>query len=159
MRTWVKATLGGVALVAVAVVALAATGAYFVFRHMEKRAGSEADAVQTIDAIKARFGSRPALVEIVDPQRADIRINRPVEPTATPVDTIHIINWKSDTGELIRTEIPLWLMRFSTLNIASQLGIAPAKFRLTVSDVERYGPGIVVDYGSRGTSRVLMWVD
>jgi len=159
MRTWVKATLGGVALIAVAVVALAATGAYFVLRHMEKRAGSEAEAVQTIDAAKARFGSRPPLVEIIDPQKADIRINRLVEASAPRVDTIHIINWKSDSGELVRTEVPLWLMRFSTVNIASQLGIAPAKFRLTVSDIERYGPGIVVDYGAQGAFRVLVWVD
>ena len=159
MRTWVKATLGGLTLIAVAVVALAATGAYFVVRHMEKRAGSEAEAVQAIDAVKARFGSRPPLVEIIDPQRADIRINRSVEATAPRVDTIHVINWKSDTGELIRTDVPLWLMRFSTMNIASQLGIAPAKFRLTVSDVERYGPGIVVDYGSQEAFRVLVWVD
>lgn len=159
MRTWVKATLGGVALIAVALVALAATGAYFVLRHMEKRAGSETEAVQAIDAVKARFGSRAPLVEIIDPQRADVRINRPVEASAPRVDTIHVINWKSDTGELIRTDVPLWLMRFSTLNIASQLGIAPEKFRLTVGDVERYGPGIVVDYGSQGTFRMLVWVD
>ena len=159
MRTWVKATLGGVVLLAVALVALGATGAYFVWRHMEKRAGSEAEAVQMIDSVKTRFGSRAPLIEIIDPQRADIRINRPVEASATRVDTIHIINWKTDTGELIRTDFPLWLMRFSTLNIASQLGIAPAKFRLTVSDVERYGPGVIVDYGSRGASRVLVWVD
>jgi hypothetical protein len=159
MRTWVKATLGGVALVVVALVALGATGTYFVLRHMEKRSGSEAEAVQTIDAIKTRFGSRAPLVEIVDPRTADIRINRPVEASAQRVDTIHVVNWKSDTGELIRTDIPLWLMRFSTLNIASQLGIAPEKFRLTVSDVEHYGPGIVVDYGSQGAFRVLVWVD
>ena len=159
MRTWVKATLGGVALIAVALAALAATGAYFVLRHMEKRAGSEAEAVQEIDTLKARFGSRPPLVEIIDPQRADIRINRPVEASASRVDTIHVINWKTDTGELIRTDVPLWLMRFSTLNIASQLGIAPEKFRFTVSDVERYGPGIIVDYGSPGAFRVLVWVD
>jgi hypothetical protein len=159
MRTWVKATLGGVALIAVVLLALAAMGLYFVVRHMEKRAGSEAEAVQAIDAVKARFGSRPPLVEIIDPQRADIRINRPVEASASRVDTIHVVNWKSDTGELIRTDFPLWLMRFSTVNIASQLGIAPAKFRLTVSDVERYGPGIVVDYGSEGGFRVLVWVD
>jgi hypothetical protein len=158
MRTWVKATVGVFAVIAVAVLALAATGAYFVLRHTEKRAGSEADAAQTIDAVKARFGSRPPLIEI-DPEKADIRINRPVEASATPVDTIHVINWKGDTGELIRTDVPLWLMRFSTLNIASQLGIAPEKFRLTVADVERYGPGIVVDSGSRGAFRVLVWVD
>ena len=50
-------------------------------------------------------------------------------------------------------------MRFSTLNIGSQLGIVPANFRLTVNDIQRYGPGILVDYGSAGTSRVLVWVD
>ena len=73
MRTWVKATLGGVALIAVAIAALAATGAYFVLRHMEKRAASEGQALQAIGVVKARFGSRPPLVEIIDPQRADIR--------------------------------------------------------------------------------------
>ena len=159
MRTWVKVTLGGAALVAVALVALGATGAYFVLRHMEKRAGSEAEAVQEIDDLKARFGPRPPLIEIVDPQMADIRINRPVEASARRVDTIHVISWKRDPGELTRTDMPLWLLRFSTLNIASQLGIAPEKFRLTVSDVERYGPGIVVDYGSQKAFRVLVWVD
>jgi hypothetical protein len=159
MRMWVKATLGGVALIVVALVALAATGAYFVMRHMEKRAGSESEAVQAIDTVKARFGSRPPLIEIIDPQSADIRINRPVEASTSRVDTIHVINWKSDTAELSRTDVPLWLMRFSTVNIASQLGIAPAKFRFTVSDVERYGPGIVVDYGSQGNFRLLVWVD
>jgi hypothetical protein len=50
-------------------------------------------------------------------------------------------------------------MRFSTLNIAAQRGVARSKFRLTVSDVERYGPGIVVDYGSQGAFRVFVWVD
>ena len=73
MRTWVKATLGGVALIAVAIAALAATGAYFVLRHMEKRAASEGQALQAIGVVKARYGSRPPLVEIIDPQRADIR--------------------------------------------------------------------------------------
>jgi hypothetical protein len=159
MRTRVKVTLAGVALIVVALVALGATGAYFVFRHMEARAGSEAEVVQAIDSVKARFGSRPPLIEIIDPRSADIRINRPVEASPARVDTIHIVSWKSDTGELVRTDVPLWMMRFSTVNIASQLGIAPARFRLTVSDVERYGPGVVVDYGSQGAFRVLIWVD
>jgi hypothetical protein len=159
MRTWAKVTLGGVALVAAAIAALAATGAFFVLRHMERRPSSEAEAVRAIDAVKARFGSRPPLVEITDPRQVDIRINRSTETGVPHVDTIHIINWKSDTGELMRTEVPLWLLRFSTLNIASQLGIAPARFRLTVSDIERYGPGVIADYASPGSVRVLMWVD
>lgn len=159
MRTWVKVTLGGVALIALALAALGGTGAYFVLRHMETKASAESEAVQAIEAVKGRFGVRPPLLEIVDPQRADIRINRSVDASQTPVTTIHVINWKSDTHELMRTEMPLWLMRFSSVNILSQLGVAPARFRLTVADIQRYGPGIIVDYGSRGTSRVLVWVN
>src|SRR5262245_21287043 len=105
MRPWIKVTLGGVALIAIAFLALAGTGAYFVFRGMEKQAGGEPDAVRAIDAVKARFGPRPPLVEIADPQRADIRINRPVDASPTRVDTIHVISWKSETGELMRLEV------------------------------------------------------
>ena len=159
MRTWVKVTLGGAALIAVVVVALAGTGAYYVFRHMETHTGGEPEAAQAIDAIKARFGSRPPLIEIVDPVRGDIRINRAAQASSARVDTIHVINWKSDTRELSRTQVPLWLMRFSTVNVLSQLGIAPEKFRLTVSDIEHYGPGVVVDYGSPGKFRMLLWVE
>ena len=159
MRTWVKVTLGGVALLVVALAVLGGTGAYFVLRHMEKKESPEAEAVKAIEVAKGRFGTRPPLIEIVDPRRADVRINRPTDASPTPVTTVHIINWNSETGELVRTEVPLWLMRFSSVNILSQLGVAPEKFRLTVSDIQRYGPGIIVDYGTRGTSRVLVWVD
>lgn len=159
MRTWVKVTLGGAALAAVAFAALAGTGVYFVLHGMERRTGSAADAVQAIDAVRPRFGSRPPLVEIVDPQRANIRVNRPGEASPVHVGTIHVINWKRDTGELTRIQIPLWLMRFSSVNVLSQLGVVPARFRLTVSDIERYGPGVIVDYGSPESFRILVWVD
>jgi len=58
MRTWVKVTLGGVALVAVVVLALAGVGAYFVLGNMNKRDAGEAEALRDIDAIRARFGAR-----------------------------------------------------------------------------------------------------
>jgi hypothetical protein len=159
MRTWQKAALGVIAAGALAFGVLAGTSAFFVFRHMDTRESAEADAVRAIDAVKARFGSRPPLIEIADPRRADLRINRSADANVPPVGTIHVLNWKSDTHELVSADMPLWLMRFSSVNIASHLGIAPSQFRLTVGDVERYGPGIVIDYGSPGTSRVLVWVD
>jgi hypothetical protein len=159
MRTWVKATLGGLALIAIAIAALGGTGAYFILRSLDKQTRSESDAVRTIDAIKARFGTRPPLVEIGDPRRVDVTINRPPEASLARVETVHVLNWKRQTGELVRVEVPLWLTRFSSLNVLSQLGVTPAQFRLTVDDIERYGPGILVDYGSPGVFRILVWVD
>jgi hypothetical protein len=159
VRTWIKVTVGGAALVALGFGALAGTGAYFVLRHLDKRTVAEAESVTAIDAVKIRFGPRPALIEIRDPRSGDIRINRPVEASKSPVDTVHVINWKSATGEVATADLPLWLMRFSSVNVLSELGIAPARFRLTVGDIERYGPGIITEYNSPGAFRVLVWVD
>jgi hypothetical protein len=159
MRTGAKVTIGVVVALVAIVAALAGTGAYFVLRNLEKTTTSEAAAHNEMDAVRARYAPRPPLVEIVDPRIADVRINREPGPAPAPVRTVHIVNWKSETSELVRTEVPLWLMRFSSVNLLSKAGIAPARFRLTVDDIERYGPGIVIDYRSPGAFRILVWVD
>jgi len=159
MRTWVKVTLTGVGLLAAGFLVLSATGAYFALRHLDTRTATEAEALREVDAIRARFGTRPPLVEVAGGGLADARVNRPQGTEARPVETIHFVSWKSADGELVRAEVPLWLMRFSSVNILSQLGMAPERLRLTVQDIERYGPGILVDYGRPGTDRVLVWVD
>ena len=159
MRTWKKATLGVVITVAVVIAGFAGTGAYFVLRHLEKSVTGEAAANSEMDAIRSRYGPRPPLLEIIDPRSGDIRINRELNPSTSPVSTLHVLNWKSEGSEFARTEVPLWLARFSSINLLSQLGVAPAKFSLTVGDIQRYGPGIVTDYRAPGTFRLLIWVD
>jgi hypothetical protein len=159
MRTWVKFTIAGVSLAAIGFAALAGTGAYYVFRHMDTRSATEAESRREIDAVRARFTGRPPLIEIVNPQTGDIRINRLAHPEGRGVDTLHVITWNAAEGELLRTDVPVWLMRFSSVNVLSQLGVAPEKFRLTVDDVRRYGPGIVVDYGRAGRQHALVWVE
>ena len=159
MRTWLKVTLGVLIAIVALVAALAGTGAYFVLRHLETAVTGEAEANKEMDAVRSRYAPRVPLVEIVDPRRGDVRVNREEGPSATPVTTIHVINWKSEDRELMRTQMPLWLARFSSINVLSHLGVTPARFRLTVKDIERYGPGIVTDYRFPGEFRVLVWVD
>jgi hypothetical protein len=159
MRTWVKGTLAAGALVAGVAFTLAAIGGYYILGNLDRRNATETEGLQAMEAVAARFGTRPPLIEIIDPRRADIRINRPQEDAGRPVATMHVLNWNRETRQLVRTEFPLWLMHFSSGNLLSKLGIAPAKFRLTVRDIERYGPGIVVDYDLPGSFRVLAWVD
>ena len=158
MRTWAKATIGIGALATVCILVLAGIASYFVLGNLERRSTPEATAVNEIEIIRTRFGSRQPLIEIVDARKGDVRINRLVGSGAR-VTTFHVVNWNADDGELLRTEAPLWLMRFSSINFLSQLGLTPGSLRLTVQDVERYGPGIVVDYAQPGKARVLVWVD
>jgi hypothetical protein len=154
-----KVTLGLAAIAIAAILALAGTAGYFVWRNFERQGATEAAAVREIETIRTRFGARPPLVEIKDPKRLDVRINRLASSGGSKVTTVHVFNWKGEDGEIARAEMPLWLMRFSSINILSKLGVAPSQVRLTVDDIQRYGPGIVVDYNQPGAIRVLVWVD
>ena len=159
VRTWVKVTIGGVVVAVACVIALAGTGAYFFFRDLETAAASEADVRRDADAIRTRFGSRPPLIEVVNLQAADVRIQRTAHPEGRRADTLHVLTWDAESGDRLRTSLPLWLMRFSSVNIASHLGIAPDRFRLTAEDVAAYGPGVVVDYREAGKNVVVIWVE
>ena len=159
MRTWVKRSLIGVAIVAGAFSMLAATTAFYAFRALDTRTATEADSAGEFQAIRARFGTRPPLIEVVDPARADLRINRSTEADPRPVSTLHVVTWEGEDRRLLKTEVPIWLMRFSSIHLLSQLGVTPDRFNITVQDIERYGPGVVIDYNQPEKKRVLIWVD
>jgi hypothetical protein len=159
MRTWVKATIAVVGLAVVAFIALAGTGAYFFFRHLETASATEADVRRDADAIRARYGARPPLIEIVNLEKADVRVHRTPHPEGRRAQTLHVLTWDAERGDRLRTDVPLWLMRFSSVNVLSHLGLAPEKYRLTAEDVAAYGPGVVVDYRQPGRSQVLIWVE
>jgi hypothetical protein len=159
VRKWVKYTLAVVAVLAIGFMALAGTGAYLVFRHLETRTVAGGETKPDFDTIAKRFAGRPPLVEIVDLQKADVRINRSVHPQGRRANTVYILNWNAEQEKLVKTDVPLWLMQFSSINVLSHLGLAPEKFRLTAEDLARYGPGIVVDYRKPGSFQVLIWVE
>ncbi len=159
MRTWVKITIAGGAIIVLAVLALAGTGAYYFFRHLNRHQATEADARREFDTLTARFTGRPPLVEIVEPKAFDIRVNRLVHPQGRRGQTLKILSWDPHTGELMRADLPLWLTQFTSVNLFSHLGVMPSKFSLTAEDLKRYGPGIVVDYRPPGAALVLMWIE
>jgi hypothetical protein len=159
MRTWVKVSLVTVAVAVLGFFTLAGTGAYFFFRELETRSGNEAQFKTDFDTVRAKYVGRPPLIEIANLQAGDFKINRTAHPEGRRAETVHILTWTADDQKLLRTNVPLWLMRFSSINILSHLGVAPEKFRLTAEDLARYGPGIVVDFMKPERSHVLIWVE
>lgn len=158
MRTWVKVTIGVVVVAVLGIATLAGVGSYYFFRHLETGQTTEADTLKTFDALRAQFGSRQPLIEIVNLQAADVRINRTAHPEGRRASTLHFLTWDSEKGRL-QADVPLWLMRFSSVNILSSLGLAPEKFRLTAADIARYGPGIVTEFRQPGRSDVIIWTE
>lgn len=159
MRTWVKVTLVGFAVCAVAFGALAGTGAYLFFRHLETTKIGESSAQSEFEAVREKFKGRLPLIEVNDPKSGDIRVQRVKHPQGLRASTIYVLTWNSEDDQLLKTDIPLWMMRFSSINILSHLGVAPNRYRLTAEDVASFGPGILVDYRAPGSKQVLIWVE
>ena len=159
MRKWVKVTLILVAVGAFLFMVLAGAGAYYVFRHLDRRTTTEADTRGDFDAVRTKFAGRAPLVEIRNLASGDLTINRVVHPQGRRATTVHVMTWNAEESQFLRTDVPIWLTKFSSINVLSHLGIAPQKFRLTAEDLERFGPGIVVDYKQPGKNPVLIWLE
>jgi hypothetical protein len=157
VQTKVKVVLSVVTALVIALIALAGTGAFIVFRNLSVTRPTSSDAAVQIDALRRRFPARPPLIDIDDPLRGRVHVNHP--PLSAPLKHLQefeILAWQADEGKLVHTRAPIWMMRFSTLSLLSEFGLAPRSMRLTVDDVERYGPGVVLDFTSPRGDRALV---
>ena len=157
MKTRTRVILSLVAVAVIGIVALMGTGAVIVLRNLRitRPAASTLDA--QFDEVRHRFPARPPLIQIDDPLRSRVHVNHP--PDSAPLqrlDRFEILAWQAEDEKLVQTRAPIWMMRFSMLNLLSEFGLAPGSLRLTVDDVQRYGPGVVIDFTSPKGDRVLI---
>ena len=80
------------------------------------------------------------------------------------LESIRVLAYDRRAGKLVRVSIPFWLLRvvpsrhFSFLN-DNGIEIDSDRIRLTIEDVERRGPGLLLDTRDRHGSQVLIWTE
>jgi hypothetical protein len=142
-----------------ALLIVAGLAAVIVLRNAEAVPAAEREANIEFARVRAQFPQRPPLVELVDPRQGAIRINRPpAEAERRPVREFYILAWEAADQRLVRTRAPIWLMRLSLLKLGLTPGLSGGPWNLTAADVERYGPGLVLDFDQPGRGHVLVWV-
>ena len=65
-------------------------------------------------------------------------------------------------GKLVKFSIPFWLLRMKSgpIRIGSYAnGWDDSRVRFTIEDLERHGPGLLIDETERTEGRVLVWVE
>ena len=87
-------------------------------------------------------------------------VRRPVppRPPAAP-STLFILAYHRQSQRLVRVEVGFWFLRMkgpASEYVLDGAGVDLEALGLTVADLERYGPAVVLDE-QRGDNRVLMW--
>ncbi len=166
-RTWLWIIFGVAICIAVAVVALVGGTVYMVSRHVKTELVGKNTAEQQFLQQRERFAGQPPMIELRG-DRGDERpiVHRPSE-SARKVDlqSIRVLVYDSHDGRLIHVDLPFWLFRLMPSgrvgvgSFGTNFDFESGRVRLTVDDLERYGPGLILDATDRRHAQVLIWTE
>jgi len=157
--TWVCIIVGIVTLGILGVVTLAAAGLWFVRSHVNVQPTTVAAATTDFQTIRERFANQKPLIELDDHGNfVHANTDRP-NGTKRP-ESLNVMAFDAREEHVVRVEIPFWMLRLKTRGTLIDVGsgnIDLQKLRLTVEDLERFGPTLIVDHKDMNGSRVLVW--
>jgi hypothetical protein len=159
VKTWVWIVIAVVVVGILSVVAMAAAGLWFVKSHIDIRSTTSAVASEDFQTIRRRFATQKPLIEL-DEHGTFLRANvdRPAG-TARP-QTLNVMAFDTHDEKVIRMELPFWILRLKGGGGRFDIGrrnVDLARMRITVEDLERYGPILILDQKDVDGSRVLVW--
>jgi hypothetical protein len=161
VRTWIWVGAGIVVLGVLCVVAMAVAGFYFFSQNINTSEMSPAAASRQFEEVKAKFADQKALIEL-DHRGRLLRTNpdRPVPANPQPPHTLHVLAYEPEDGRIVRVTVPFWLLRFKTGGGTIDFNggkMDLEDLKLTVEDLERFGPTLIVDHTMTSGERVLVW--
>jgi hypothetical protein len=153
--------LAVLAIAGVLVIAVVGTGIWILRSLVENVSMNEAAATRSFDDVRARFGDTGPVVAL---REGPVLLRRPPEtqPAAT-VKTLHILRWDDGAERMSRIDLPFSLLRMrdGLFRLKAEPNATGLSFStsLRVSDIERYGPALLVDDTMPNGDRVLIWSD
>ena len=160
LKPWIWVVIGVAAVCILAMIAVAGAGIYYFTQHIEARNASPAAAATEFDAIRARFQGQKALIEL-DEDGSFLRSYTDRPPPVNPrrPEALHVLAFDPDDGGLVKVSVPFWLLRLKMKGTVDFSGerMNLEDLKLTVEDLERFGPALVLDQRNAGGDRVLVW--
>ena len=159
-RTWLWVLLGVFAFFVVAGVSMAVFTVYYIGSHVEVVETPPTDAVKTFEDARAKFPGQQPVLQFTNGEPSALA-STPT-PSTVRLQTLHIIAFDDDEGRMVRVDVPFWLLRLKSgpIQFSSYASsFDDRKVKLSVEDIERRGPGIVMDLSEPNEGRVLIWAE
>jgi len=123
---------------------------------------SEDAALGQFDEIRNRFPGQQPLIQLVDDRPQYVPDRASQSPSSGSLSTLHVIAFDRDEGKVVTFALPFWMLRMKSGPIrisAYQQGWDDHGVSFRVEDIEKHGPGIIVDASKPGEGRVLIWAE
>jgi len=162
-RRWIPIVIGILfVLFCIAVGGIIFTVSFFRDHLDVTRNIAESTAMSAFDEVYARFPGQKPLIQLVDgtPQLVAERATQ--SGNGQPLSTLHVIAFDRGDEEMAKFSLPFWLLRLKSGPIrlsAYQQGWDDRGVSFRVEDLEKHGPGIIVDVTERREGRLLIWAE
>ena len=161
-RTWLWILLGVFFLFIVVAIGGIIFSVAFVRQSMTITGMSPGNADQQFEAVRAKFAGRQPLIQMVDGRPQYDADSATTTPSTVPLKSMHVMAWDDEEGQLVTFSLPFWLLRLKSgpirLSAYSQ-GWDDRGVSFRIEDLERHGPGLVLDVQERREGRVLIWAE
>ena len=159
-RTWISIVIAGVIIVGVLAITVVGGTAYFFYRHIDAKFTAQESADKTFADTRARFAGQQPLIELADGEPV---IHHPTG-SRREIQALHALAYDEASGKLTHVDVPGWLLRLMSgggrLRIANMDAFGDDDTaKLTLDDLERHGPGLVMDVRRRRGSQLLVWTE
>jgi len=136
----------------------AGTATWFYLSVFDSVDADEAAATRSFDEARARFKGQQPILELRDDKVALLRKAPDIAP-ARELQTVHVLTWNAEEGTLSTVTLPFWLLRLQDSGVDVSIAADGTRLTMTMDEVERYGPALVLDHLEEDGSRVLVWTE
>jgi hypothetical protein len=161
-RKWVAIVLGVLLVCGMLAVGCVVVAVSFFRQNMEITESSEEAAMRQLDDVRKKFPGQQPLIQMVD-GRPQYDAERASQGAAqTTLTTLHVMAFDTDEGNLVNIAVPFWLLRMKSGPIrisAYQQGWDDRGVSFRIEDIEKHGPGIILDITEAGEGRVIIWAE
>ncbi len=161
-RKWVPIVLGILFLFLVLAVGGIIFMVSFVRQNMTISEMSAAAAVDEFEKVRTRFAGQQPLIQMVDGKPQYLAERAPESSPGAPLTTMHVMAWDDEERKLVTFSLPFWLLRLKSgpiqLSAYSQ-GWDDRGVSFRVEDLEKHGPGLLMDVNESSEGRVIIWVE
>lgn len=162
-RNWLLIILGIVVVVVILGIVAVGGFVYFMYRQMEISTTSTGNIEQEFASARARFQGQVPYVEISADEEKAVVHHELEKPTRTPLQHLRLIAYDERDHRLVRLTIPFWLVRLGgnkgQINLGHS-GFDPGmQLKVTPEDIERFGPGLIIDGVGRRGEHFILWAE
>jgi hypothetical protein len=164
---WIPIVIGIVIFVVIVGIGLIGGAIYVFSRQVDFETVETAAGEQEFEKLREGFRGQTPFIELTSDDEGD-------EPRAIvhrelakgqpgKVSTVHIRVWSPDERKLIRLDLPFWMVRLmgnKPIDIETgDSAFSRVSLKVTAEELERRGPGLVMDFQAPQGESVLVWLE